>query len=272
MASAKLVNRPKLEEYKGKYKEHLKIERKNGIILLQMHTNGGAVKWSLEMHNALGQAFHEIGNDPENEVMILTSTGSTWLGPFDMESADKGESELSYDLFFYDTTKLIENLIFDVDIPTIGAVNGPGVHTEIGLMCDLTICAEEALFSDMHFVSGMVPGDGQLLAFQGLIGLKRANYATYMGQTIDAKTALEWGMVNEVLPSDKLMDRAWEIAETIMQQSRVTRRLTSQLLRRPWKRLLINDFQVHVAHELYHIHKELPKHTNAIFDKAVGKL
>ena len=52
---------------------------------------------------------------------------------------------------------------------------------------------------------------------------------------IDAKTALEYGMVNEVLPSDRLLARAWKLADHIMTQPRTTRRLTTQIVRRPWR-------------------------------------
>ncbi len=251
MAIPKLIPRPKFEDYKEEFKEYLIMERKNGIILVRMHTNGGPVRWNYAVHNALPQAWHVIGNDPENEVMILTSTGPYWIGEYDRTDflPDKGERD--YDVHMYDATKHVENLIFDIDIPTIAAVNGPGWHTEFATLCDITICTEDCQFQDAHFTVGWVPGDGQGLVFQGLLGIKRAAYYMYMGKNIDAKTALELGLVNEVLPRDKLIDRAWEIAETIMKQHRAIRRLTSQVVRRPWKRLLVDDFQVHIAHEMY---------------------
>jgi enoyl-CoA hydratase/carnithine racemase len=53
------------------------------------------------------------------------------------------------------------------------------------------------------------------------------------------------------VPHDKLLDRAWEIAESIMKQPRAIRRLTHQLIVRPWKRAVLDDFQVHLGHEAY---------------------
>ncbi len=258
MGTSKFISRLRFEDYKEKYKGYIFMERKNGIIMLRMHTNGGPVVWGLEMHNALSQAWHDVGNDPENDLMILSSTDPYWIGVVDEE----GEKDMpfDYDNYYCEATKLIENLIFDVDIPTIAAVNGPGYHTEIALLCDITICSEEAVFQDGHFLIGFVPGDGQLLTFQELIGTKRSSYALYTGQKIDANTALEWGMVNEVVPKEKLVDRAWELAETIMKQPRATRCLTHQLLTRPWKQRLINDFQVHIAHEGYGVHDTKPRH------------
>ena len=61
------------------------------------------------------------------------------------------------------------------------------------------------------------------------------------GQAIDARTALEYGMVNEVVPREKLLDRAWQLADHIMTQPRITRRLTTQIVRRPWRQRITND-------------------------------
>src|SRR5712691_7031836 len=96
----------------------------------------------------------------------------------------------------------------------------------------------------------IVPGDGQGLTFQELMGLKRAAYYLYTSDKIDAQTTREIGLVNEVLPLDRLVPRAWEIAEKIMKKPRSVRRLTSAVLRRPWKRRLVQDLGFGLAHEL----------------------
>jgi len=245
-------------EYQAKYKDNIHMERRNGVIMSRMHTNGGPVVWGIEMHRVLIQAWQDIGNDRENELMILTSTDPYWIGRVD-ESEEK-ELVFDYDTYYRNATKLVESLIFNVDIPTIAAVNGPGYHTEIALLCDLTICSEDAVFQDGHFMIGFVPGDGQLLTFQELIGAKRANYALYTGQKIDAETALDWGLVNEVMPKENLLDRAWELAAQIMKQPRSTRRLTHHLLSQPWRQRIIRDFQAHIAHEGYGIQVSNPRH------------
>jgi enoyl-CoA hydratase/carnithine racemase len=258
MGTSNFIARPKFEDYKEKYRDYIAMDREDGVITLRMHTFGGPVIWGLAMHNALSQAWRDVGNDPENDVMILTSTDPYWIGEVDQEE-EKG-LPFDYDNFYCEVTKLIENLIFDIDIPTIAAVNGPGFHTEIALLCDITICNEDAVFQDGHFLIGFVPGDGQLLTFQEIIGVKRASYALYTGQKIDAKTALEWGMVNEVVPREKLMSRASELASTIMKQPRATRCMMHQLLKRPWKQRLIRDFQAQVAHEGFGVHISRPTH------------
>ena len=108
-------------------------------------------------------------------------------------------------------------------------------------MCDITICTEDAIIFDLHYDIGSVPGDGIHSCFQELLGVKRAAYALLTGQAIDAKTALEYGMVNEIVPREKLIERAYQIADHIMTQPRTTRRLTTQIVRRPWRQRITND-------------------------------
>ena len=108
-------------------------------------------------------------------------------------------------------------------------------------MCDITLCAEDAVIFDLHYDIGSVPGDGIHSCFQELLGVKRAAYALLTGQAIDAQLALEYGMVNEVLPREELIPRAYKIAEHILSQPRTTRRLTTQIVRRPWKKRIVDD-------------------------------
>ena len=108
-------------------------------------------------------------------------------------------------------------------------------------MCDITLCSEDAVVFDLHYDIGSVPADGIHNAFQELLGVKRAAFALLTGEAIDAAKALEYGLVNEVVPRDELLARAYVIADHIMSQPRTTRRLTTQIVRRPWKRRIADD-------------------------------
>jgi enoyl-CoA hydratase/carnithine racemase len=267
------VSRPKFEDYKEQFKDYFIMERNNGIIQLRMHTNGGPVKWSFQAHNALGQAWHVVGNDPENEVLILTATGPYWIGESDNKAFAEEEAkgpggQAGFDVLYYDASKIVENFLYDIDIPTIAAIPGTGgTHLETAYMSDITLCTEKCRFSDLHFAMGAVAGDGIYMLLQELLGLKRANRLMYLSTFVDAKTALECGLVSEVVPEDKLLSRAWEIAEQIMQQPREIRRLTTQIVRRPLKRLLMNDFQVHIPQEMYGMRLTDNKHNFAAVKK-----
>lgn len=239
--------------YSEKYKEIMLMTRRNGILEVRMHTDGGPLKFSWKVHSMWSQAWIDIGRDPENEVLILTGTGDRWLDA-NPEVWKKLFREWTADdklKMYHESLRLLENLIFCIDIPTIAAINGPGTHCEIGTLCDITICTEDADFFDPHFLGGTPPGDGMALTLQRTIGIKRAAYYAYTGQKIDGKTALELGIVNEVLPREKLQARAWELAEMMMERSRGARMLTHSILSRPWKRALVEDQGFHLVHQMY---------------------
>jgi enoyl-CoA hydratase/carnithine racemase len=245
MSLTSFVPTPELEEYSERFKNHYRLERReDGVLLVQAHTQGGSIQLSVENHRSLGQLLKTIGADPKNEIMIFTGTGPDFMMDSDPEGFKLEEEDLAYWAYEYaykDGRINVSSLVNDLEIPTIGVLNGPGFHTEICLMCDLTICSDDAVIYDLHYDIGSVPGDGIHSCFQELLGVKRAAYALLTGQAIDAKTALEYGMVNEIVPRDKLIERAYRIADHIMTQPRTTRRLTTQIVRRPWKQRVVND-------------------------------
>ena len=260
------VPRPDFDTYAEKYSRYFAMRRRDGVIELRMHTDGDYARFGFATHNAWAQAWQEIGNDPDNEVLILTGTGERWLGgPQPQAAVDPAGAasdltagarpkDFAYEHGYYDATKLMENFVFGIDIPTIAAINGPSIaHTEFALLCDITLATETATISDPHLLAGTAPGDGQQLTLQELIGTKRAAYHLYTGRPITAREALDLGLLNEVLPADRLLPRAGELAETIMKAPRTARRLTHAIAQRPWKRRLVQDLGLGVAHEMFGI-------------------
>jgi enoyl-CoA hydratase/carnithine racemase len=142
-----LVRRPDYEEYSVKYRDFFAMRRQDGIIELRMHRDGGSYYQTMASHNAWGQAWQEVGNDPLNQVLILTGTGEKWFDGQRGAEARFARTTADIAKTYEDAAKLLENFVFGVDIPTIAAVNGPGLHTEIALACDITICTEGTSFS-----------------------------------------------------------------------------------------------------------------------------
>lgn len=245
MSLTNFLPTPEFEDYKEHFKNFYKLERReDGVLLVQAHTRGGPIQLSVENHRSVGQLFKTIGADPDNEIMIFTGSGEEFMMDSDPAGFKLEEENLDYWAYEYaykDGRINVSSLINDLEIPTIGALNGPGFHTELCLMCDISICTEDTVIFDLHYDIGSVPGDGIHSCFQELLGVKRAAYALLTGQAIDAKTALEYGMVNEIVPREKLVERAHQIADHIMTQPRTTRRLTTQIVRRPWRQRITND-------------------------------
>jgi enoyl-CoA hydratase/carnithine racemase len=75
----------KFEHYVNKYK-HIRLERRDGILQMQLHTNGETVIWSVDAHEELGYCFSDIGADSENQVVIITGTGENFIDKIDFGS------------------------------------------------------------------------------------------------------------------------------------------------------------------------------------------
>ena len=90
-------------------------------------------------------------------------------------------------------------------------------------------------------MSNMVPGDGMHIVYPLLLGFNRARYFLLTGQTIGAQEAHQLGLVAEVLPQDKVLARAWELAEDLAKRPTLLLRYT---------RLLFTDYLKKRLHEL----------------------
>ena len=267
MSLQKFLPTPKFEEYQDFFKDHFKLERRaNGVVLAQMHTLGESLQLSVENHRAVGQLFKTVGADPENEVFIFTGMGDDFMMRIDPEGFKLEHDDgphWAYEYAYKDGRINVASLINDLEIPTIGVMNGPGFHSELCLMCDITICADDAIIFDAHYDAGSVPGDGIHSCLQELLGTKRAAYALLTGQAIDAQKALEYGLVNEVWPEEQLLERAWKLADHIMSQPRVTRRLTTQIVRRPWKQRIVDNLDGGFGIQMFaHVAKKETVHTS----------
>lgn len=233
--------------------EHFALENRDGVLRVRMHTNSGPAVYSLALHRAWGRMWQQVAADPAAEVVIFTGTADAWISGVDPELLTKPFHEWSaaaVNGLHHDRLAMLENLVFGVDVPTIGVVNGPGFHTELALFCDLTLCTPDVVFFDGHFAAGQVPGDGMHLAMQALLGSKRAAYHLYTGQPVDAQAAQRLGLVNEVVAAEEIQDRGWELAELMIRQSPTARRLTHALLQRPMRRRLVDDHGLGISHGL----------------------
>ena len=234
-----------LSDYADKY-QSVRFERRDGILLMTLHTEGGSLRWGFGPHGELPEAFHDVGADRDNRVVILTGTGAEFSGP----RATPGTSSFPtrpgperIDRIHWEGRHLLMRLL-EIEVPVISAINGPAWrHSEMPLLADIVLAADTAQFQDSaHFASDVVPGDGMHIVMPLLLGMNRGRYYLLTGQTLDARQALDLGLVAEVLAPDKLMARAWELAEGLAKRPtlllRYTRLLLTEALRRQMHDLL----------------------------------
>lgn len=235
------------DEYAAKYGEFLDFERRDGIIQVSLRNGDG---WT----PVWNQAWRDIGNDHENKVVIITNAGDAWIDAPAAMSGGSGKLSDEFLNIYRDNLQTLHHQLFSMVMPTIAVVRGPaipGIHLELALMCDITLCSDDAIFREMHAEAGVVPGDGMFLALQQLIGTKRAAYYAFTADGIDAETALNLGLVSAVDTRDRILARAWQIAAKIASLTDISRYMTTQIARRPWQRSFVEDAGFHLAHQMY---------------------
>ncbi|HEU0022551.1 MAG TPA: enoyl-CoA hydratase/isomerase family protein [Dehalococcoidia bacterium] len=229
------------DEYINKY-ENVRLERREGILQMTLHTNGGTLQWGAVPHRELPRVFADIGADPENKVVIMTGSGEGFTGPQGSHDTIPRRTPAQWDATYWEGKHLLMNLL-DIEVPMISAINGPALrHSELPLLCDIVLAAEETTFQDSgHFINGLIPGDGMHIVYPLLMGMNRGRYFLLTGQKLSAQEAKDLGLVSEVLPRERLMSRAWELAEQLAQQPALVLR---------YSRVLLTQHIKHLMHDL----------------------
>jgi len=186
-----------------------------GVLEVSLHTDGGTLVFDGYTHEQFVDLFHAIGSDRDNRVVILTGSGDAFMERITLDGFDFFTPQ-GYDKIYREGKKVLMNLL-DIEVPLIAAVNGPvRLHSEYLLLADIVLATPSVVFQDKpHFEFGIVPGDGVNLLWQEVIGTIRGRYFILTRQELDAETAKQWGAVNEVVPADRLLPRAHEIAEQL---------------------------------------------------------
>jgi enoyl-CoA hydratase/carnithine racemase len=236
------------KSYRSRY-ENVRMKREDGILEVALHTHDGPLEFNGYVHEALVNAFRDIGDDRENHVVILTGTGDEFCSRISPEGFDFF-SPSGYDKIRREGTKVLENLL-DIEVPVIAAINGPvTVHSEYALLCDIVLAAEGAYFQDApHPAFGIAPGDGLHVVWPEVVGEIRGRYFLLSGQKLSAAEAREYGAVNEILAPEALLPRAWELARYLKKQDPLTLRYTRMALSTRFRRRLQESLSYGLALE-----------------------
>jgi enoyl-CoA hydratase/carnithine racemase len=196
--------------------QHAQLTRSpEGVLEVVLHTNGGTLVFNGYAHEEFVELFHQINQDPGNRVVILTGAGEAFIDRIDPEGFDFF-SPRGYDKIYREGKKVLSNLL-DIPVPVIAALNGPTtVHSEYALLADIVIATPDTVFQDKpHFAFGIVPGDGIHSLWPEVIGSIRGRTFVLTQQIIAAEEAKALGVISEIVPRDRLLDRAHELAERI---------------------------------------------------------
>jgi len=183
------------------------------LIRLNRPEHGNAL--SVEMARELAGAALHCETESNIKAVILTGNGSMFCGGGDLFSfaADPdnvGEMLSEATAYFH----LAISRFNHMDPVVIAAVNGAAAGGGLSLMlsADLAYAAQSSKFTMAYTRAGLVPDGGATLALAASVGFRRAKELVLTNRVLSAEEALQWGLVNRVVPDDKLIDEALEAA------------------------------------------------------------
>ena len=174
--------------------------------------------WSNQFSLDLLAAIREVTEDPGVRAVLVTGAGRAFSSGADLKEAAQQADGGSVDVYRM-LTERYHPLITGIrrmPKPVIAAVNGPaaGIGLSLALACDLVVAAESAYFSLAFVNIGLVPDGGSSLFVPSRVGFARAAELAMLGERLDARKALDWGLINQVWPdaefgeqTSKLLDR-----------------------------------------------------------------
>lgn len=154
--------------------------------------------------------------------------------------------------------------LYNLDVPTIAAVNGPaiGAGCDLACMCDIRIASQNATFAESFVKLGIIPGDGGAWLLPRVVGLTKAAEMAFTGEAIDAEEALRCGLVTAVTPPEGLMDAAQALARRIAANPGPALRMTKRLMREGQHLRLDSLLELSAAFQA--VAHKTPEHAEAV--------
>ena len=192
----------------------------------------------LEDGEAFAAACEAVNADPEVRCVILTGAGRAFSAGGDLKAMrDRrdmfaGTGSEIRERYRRVVHRIVRSL-YGLEVPLAAAVNGPamGLGCDIAGLADIRIASETASFGVPFLKLGILPGDGGAWLMPRNIGYARAAEMLFTARVLDARTAMEWGLVSRVVAPERLMDEAMAIAEDVAARAPQALRMTKALLR-----------------------------------------
>jgi enoyl-CoA hydratase len=190
------------------------VEKENGIALITLNRPERRNALNQDLLSNLYDSIDDVTADIDIKAAIITGTGTAFCAGLDLKAiASDNLMDPRGD------GRDLVDVIGACSKPIIGAVNGPAMTGgfELALNCDFLIASEQASFADTHVKMGIHPGWGMSQLLQEAVGQRMAKQMSLTCQFISAQEALRAGLVNEVVPAERLITRAKEVAGLIAQ-------------------------------------------------------
>lgn len=198
----------------------IKVEQDGHVATIILNRPESMNTISQPMLSLLSEQLIACDRDPEIRVIIITGEGRAFCAGLDLNDAasEEGVSKGGFGLKpTIDQRDFPPVVLYHLDTPTICALNGgaAGFGMDLALGCDIRIAARGAKIAAAFTKRGVVPESGGTWLLPRLIGWAKACEIVFRGQTMDAETCLELGLVNRVVENGELMDASRKMADEI---------------------------------------------------------
>jgi len=200
--------------------ETVKWDKAGGVGRITLNRPASLNAWTSQLSGELGRAVNEDAAAPDVRAVLITGAGRGFSSGADLKEGfephpDDGRPDVLREL--HERYHPIMVGIRRLEKPVIAAVNGPavGIGLSLALACDLVLAAESSFLSLAFVNIGLMPDGGSTLFVPAAVGKARAFQMAFLGERVDARQALEWGLVNEVHPDDSLMPAAEALAQRL---------------------------------------------------------
>lgn len=195
--------------------EHLLYDERDGVATVTLDRPESLNALSPGLGSELRDVVQSRLTGDGVRAAILTGSGRAFCAGVDLKKMERDESgSPAVRTSLQQTYEPIIRGLQGLDKPIVAALNGPalGIGGSLALACDMIVASETASFT-MAFISvGLIPDGGGTALVPAAVGKARAFEMIMLGETVDAQTALEWGLVNAVYPPAELEARVQALA------------------------------------------------------------
>lgn len=178
-----------------------------------------AMNW--DTLRALEAQLRRAAEDPDVRAVLITGRGRAFSAGGDIKGYVKLQADpVAFPRFVDDFIRTLD-LIRYMDKPVVALVNGitAAGGLELLLACDFAWMAESARIGDMHLNYAQIGGAGVMARLPRLIGPNRARELVFSGRLLSSEECLTWGLVNRVIPDDRLLAEGIEFARSVAAKS-----------------------------------------------------
>lgn len=204
-----------------------------GVLTLTLNRPEALNSFTVEMKEALAGALREAARDRSVRAIVLTGAGRAFSAGQDLKERQGADvPDLGSELRTrYNPIVLAMRAL---EKPIIGAINGvaAGAGCSIALACDIRLASETASFIEVFGRVGLVPDTGSSWLLPRLVGYARAAEMVFTTDPVDAATAERIGLVNRVVPPERLMDEATELAGRLARSAPLALAMAKRALNR----------------------------------------